>query len=432
VTVSVVGVHGLPEIRSGDDLGELLAGRIPDLRDGDIVVVTSKVVSKAEGRVVTVPAGGDREQVREAAIDSESVREVARRGRTRIVLTRHGFVLASAGVDTSNVAADTVALLPEDSDASAARIRARLLARRGVDVAVVVSDTLGRPWRRGLTDAAVGVAGMGAVADLRGAVDGYGNALEMTEVAVADEVAAAAELVMGKLDAVPAAVVRGVDFPPDDGLGVRALLRPDAEDMFSLGTVEARRSAVPARRTVRSFSGRPVPLELLERAVAAALTAPAPHHTTPWRFALVRERRAALLAAMEGAWRADLAGDGLDAQGVAARVARGGVLHRAPELVVPFLVRSGSHEWPDPRRAAAEERMFVVAGGAGVENLLIALAAEGLGAAWVGSTLFCPDVVREALAVPGDWEPLGAVAIGWPAAPVAPREPGGGDVLVAR
>ncbi len=432
MTVECFGVGGLPEIRPGDDLGALIADAVPDLRAGDVVVVTSKIVSKAEGRLVAVPAGQSRAQVREAAVSAEAVREVASRGRTRIVVTRHGFVLASAGVDTSNVPGDTVALLPLDSDASAARIRSSLEARFGVPVAVVVTDTLGRPWRAGLTDAAIGVAGMGAVLDLRGSSDGFGNALEMTEIAIADEVAAAAELVMGKLDGVPVAVVRGVALPPDDGRGVRALLRPAEEDMFSLGTVEARRSAVPGRRTVRWFSSRPVPWELLERAVAAALTAPAPHHSVPWRFAVVRSRsrRAALLDGMESAWRADLAADGVTGEAADQRVARGQVLRRAPEIVVPFLVRSEAQDYPDERRAAGESAMFTLAGGAGVASLLIALAAEGLGSAWVGSTLFCPAVVVAALGVPADWEPLGAVAVGWPSVAPAARGPLGVEGLL--
>jgi coenzyme F420-0:L-glutamate ligase/coenzyme F420-1:gamma-L-glutamate ligase len=418
VTYTVTGVEGLPEVREGDDLAALLDGT--DLRDGDVVVVTSKVVSKAEGRLV--PVTGDPEEQRQALIDAESVREVARRGPTRITETRHGFILASAGVDTSNVDRDVIALLPVDPDESARRLRDGIAVRRGVDVAVVVSDTFGRPWRKGLTDVAIGVAGMGAVRDFVGQTDAYGNELAMTQVAEADEIAAAAELVMGKLGGVPVAVVRGVTPPPDDGLGAKAMLRSAAEDMFRTGTDEV----VTSRRTVRAFLPDRVDPALLQRAIAAAVTAPAPHHTTPWRFVLVDtdEARTALLSAMRSAWVSDLTADGLPPERIARRLAKSdALLGAAPYLVVPCLVIEGAHDYPDERRRTAEREMFLVSMGAAVENLLIALSASGLGACWVSSTMFCPEPVRRALGLPDDWDPMGAIAVGKPAVTPPPRPP---------
>ncbi len=421
--LSVEPVLGLPEVQPGDDLAELIAATGVPLAAGDVVVVTSKVVSKAEGRLV--PAGDDREATRLAAVDAESVRVVAARGRTRIVQTRAGLVMANAGVDTSNIDKDTIALLPVDPDASAARIRAGLAERRGVDVAVIVTDTFGRPWRQGLTDVAIGLSGLAALRSHIGAVDDYGNELGMTEMAEADELASAAELVAGKLAGVPVVVIRGYEAVPDDGRGAGALVRDPSEDLFRVGANEAfeagQQAAASHRRTVREFTAEPVAPALLGAAIADAVTAPAPHHTQPWRFVVVEQRREEFLAAMAEAWTADLRRDGFDEAAIARRLRRGDVLHRAPALVVPCLVRDGAHGYPDERRAAAEERMFVVSGGAAVQNLLISLAAHGLGACWVSSALFCAPAVRAVLDLPPDWEPLGTIGVGHPAAPPPDR-----------
>ncbi len=228
--LAVLPVLGIPEVRRGDVLAELVAERA-QLADGDVVVVTQKVVSKAEGRVVTLdPADASG---RAALVEAEAVRVLRRRGELVVAETLHGFVCANAGVDVSNVPVGRAALLPVDPDRSARRIRDGLRARAAVEVAVIVSDTFGRPWRRGATDVAIGCAGIAALLDLRGTADASGRALAVTEVAVADELAAAAELVMGKSDGIPAAVVRGVNPAWLREGSVRAeLVRPPREDLF--------------------------------------------------------------------------------------------------------------------------------------------------------------------------------------------------------
>jgi coenzyme F420-0:L-glutamate ligase/coenzyme F420-1:gamma-L-glutamate ligase len=231
----VLPVTGIGEVVPGTDLAELIAAAVrahgPELHDGDVVVVTQKVVSKSEGRLVELDH--DDAAAKAALVEGESVRILRRRGELMISETRHGFVCANAGVDLSNVGEGTAALLPEDPDRSARRLRAGLQRALGVAVGIVVSDTFGRPWRRGVTDVAIGCAGVAGVVDLKGTPDAGGRELVATEICVADEIASAAELVMGKNRGVPVAVVRGLAsdwLRPGD---VRSeVIRPPAEDLF--------------------------------------------------------------------------------------------------------------------------------------------------------------------------------------------------------
>ena len=234
--LEVFGIEGIGEIRAGDDL----AGHIADaaaagsgtaLVDGDVVVVTQKVVSKAEDMLVAIDPTDPLSH--KPLVEAESVRILRRRGELVISETKHGFVCANAGIDLSNVERGYAALLPNDSDRSARRIRDGLRARAGVEVAVIVSDTFGRTWRRGVTDVAIGCAGIGAILDLRGTTDALGREMQVTEVAVVDEIASAAELVMGKVDGVPAAVVRGVDASWLRRGSVRdEIIRSPEDDLF--------------------------------------------------------------------------------------------------------------------------------------------------------------------------------------------------------
>jgi coenzyme F420-0:L-glutamate ligase/coenzyme F420-1:gamma-L-glutamate ligase len=234
--IALIAIRGIGEILPGDNLATHIATATsgegaPTLRDGDVVIVTQQVVSKAEGQIVQIDV--DDPMAKIALVEQESVRVLRRRGELRITETRHGFICANSGVDLSNVDAGTAALLPVDPDRSARRIRADLKRALDVTVGVIISDTFGRPWRRGVTDIALGCAGVAAVVDLRGTPDATGRILAATEVCVADELCSAAELVMGKDKGVPVAIVRGV--PADwlrDGSVREEIIRPASEDLF--------------------------------------------------------------------------------------------------------------------------------------------------------------------------------------------------------
>ena len=358
-------VTGIGDVTPGADLAALIMAAAPWLEDGDVVVVTSKIVSKAEGRLAAVPlAGPEREAARDRITRAETAREVARRGSTRIVQTRHGFVLASAGIDASNVDRSHLVLLPQDPDGSARKLRADL-QRHGRDVAVVVTDTMGRPWRLGLVDLAIGAAGVDALADHRGAVDPYGNELHITQMAQIDELAAAAELVKGKIDQVPVAVVRGFGAPPaGDGAGAAVLVRDAEHDLFALGTAEARARGRHEAATLAdpaAFGAGEVDPAAVDRALV----------TVGAGFARVTD------PAGRDKLR-DLAPPG------------------AAEFVVPAAP-------PDPVRAARA--------GAAVHRLRAELAALHLASAWVDAD---PAMVTALVALPAGTVPLGLLAIGRP------------------
>jgi coenzyme F420-0:L-glutamate ligase / coenzyme F420-1:gamma-L-glutamate ligase len=387
--LTVWPLPGLPEVRPGDDLAGLLVAAVGaaglELADGDVLAVTSKVVAKAEGRLVPLPddpAGRDR--VHAETVAAETVRVVARRGRLVIAETRQGPVGANALVDASNAGGDRLVLLPADPDASAARLRAAVEALCGREVAVVVTDTLGRPWRLGQTDVAVGLAGMGAVEDWRGRPDGDGRLLEVTEVAIADEVAAAADLVKGKASRVPAALLRGVPRPTGDG-GARDLVRPPAEDLFrTAGTAGDLLAFLEALVAPGRLLPDPVDRQTIMQAVRTAATA------TPQLRVVEAASPAARAVCLPGV-PAGLAG--------------------APVLLVPCLIEDagGPADAPsDSGPAAGGEPDPALAGGAAVRTLVLGLHAQGL----AGAVLPAPAGLAAALRLPAGWRPLGLVATG--------------------
>jgi coenzyme F420-0:L-glutamate ligase / coenzyme F420-1:gamma-L-glutamate ligase len=415
VSVEVLPVEGLPEVRPGDDLPAMLSAALHDLRSWDVVAVTQKIVSKAEGRVVPDTDGHD------AWVARETRRVVARRGDVVISETRHGFVCANAGVDASNVEPGSLALLPEHPDASAEAIRTRLGEDRGADIGVVVTDTFGRPWRRGVVNVAIGCAGLPALVDLRGTKDHFGRVLESTIVALADEVAAASGLVMGKDAMVPAAIVRGLT-PVGPPIAAAELVRPPDEDLFRESPLES----IRARRSVREFRAAAVPRDAIEEAVRAACTSPAPHHTRPWLFVAleteVAKRR--LLGAMAEAWVRDLRADATPQALIDRRVSRSdALLDGAPVLIVPAVSLHGAVPYADSRRADAERETFLLSAGGAVQSLMLALHAQGLASCWAPSTLFCKDETRDALDLDDEWEPMGIVACGWPSGDPSPSRP---------
>jgi coenzyme F420-0:L-glutamate ligase/coenzyme F420-1:gamma-L-glutamate ligase len=377
--LEILPVTGIGEVAPDSDLAALIMVAAPWLEDGDVLVVTSKIVSKAEGRLVDVPeTGPEREAVRDAVLAAETARVVARRGPTRIVQTHHGLVMAAAGIDASNVERSRLVLLPVDPDASARALRAELRERYDRRVGVIITDTMGRPWRLGLSDVAIGAAGLHPVRDYRGEVDPYGNELQVTQMADIDELAGAGELVKGKYDGVPVAVVRGYGrMTDDDGPGARALVRNAEEDMFSLGTAEARalgRSDTATLGDATGFAHLPVNPELVAAALETVRTAgPAAAAFTHVTDAGVRDKLR------------DLAPSG------------------AAEVVVPYVPAAAADRW-----AAAEA-------GAAVHRLRAALAAAGLATAWVRADA---ATISDLATPPPGHEPLGLLAVGTPAGQV--------------
>ncbi|MEX0832004.1 MAG: coenzyme F420-0:L-glutamate ligase [Nitriliruptoraceae bacterium] len=432
--VTIIPIPSAHRFGVGDDIVDELATALStatqQLRDGDIVCVVSKVVSLSEGQLVAI-AGDDARQSRRDLARSQASMIVADTPGVLVTRTPHGFVLANGGIDASNVDDGHALLLPVDADQSAHRLRRVIAEHLGVNVAVVITDSFGRPWRHGQLDTAIGAAGLATLRDERGGTDLDGRPLEVTMAALVDAVAAASDLVRSKASGTPFVILRGLApqvagrSGQPDGV-VATIVRPIEEDLFAHGGPTAADHAIRARRTVRSYDATAaVPDDAIAAAIAAAVTAPAPHHTKPWRFVrLDGDVRSDLLDAMEQQWRRDLSDDGVEQAAIERRISRSDELLRtAPVLLAAFVALDGAQKYSDIRRSQAERDLFVLSAGAALANAQIALAARGLGAAWLSTTAFCPQVSRRVLDLPESWQSVGMLTIGWPAGPAQPREP---------
>ena len=406
--VRVIPLTGIPEVTPGDDLAALLVRAIESerlrLEDDDIVAVTQKVVSKAEGRVVAEGPDG-----KVAWVARETQRVVATREELVIAETRHGFVCANAGVDASNVAPGFLTLLPEDPDGSAERIRNAIADATGARIGVVVTDTFGRAWRQGVVNVAIGCAGLPSIVDLRGSKDAVGRVLEATIVAMADEVAAASGLVMGKAGGIPAAVVRGVRAE-EAPLPASELIRSPEEDLFR----ESLQQTLTSIRAAVRFGRGDVPRAPVEDAVRAALHAARVAFSAldeegegadRWLFVGVRPGpvRLRLEAALDDAY--------------------GPTLAEAPLLIVPLIacaeVGGSDVDGSSPERDAVRIRA-----GAGIQSLRLALHAQGFSSSWSGATLGRRVETLDALGIADEWTPLGVIAAGPSSSePVPPASP---------
>jgi coenzyme F420-0:L-glutamate ligase/coenzyme F420-1:gamma-L-glutamate ligase len=438
-TAHFTALAGVPTVKPGDDLVGIIAAALTAsneiLRDGDILIIAQKIVSKAENRFVRLrdvtPSAEARRLAREVDKDARLVELILRessevvRHRRDLLIVAHklGLVLANGGIDRSNVGRDgaeddTVLLLPANPDQTAADLCGALRARFGIEAGVIINDSLGRAFRKGTVGVAIGASGVATLADLRGTPDLHDRPLQSTEVGLADEIAAAASLLMGQAnEGRPIVVARGI--PNARGRGTAGdLIRPKAMDTFRTIPAAAIAGLLGGRRSIRQYTLAPVPADLVEQVLDAAMTAPSAHNRQPWRFAVLTAAGAKerLATAMGERLRADRARDGDPAEMIEQDVARSvRRITGAPVAVVVCLTMEDMDVYPDARRAAAEQQMAVQGTAMAMQNLLLAAHAAGLGASIMCAPLFCPDSVRAALALPPQWQPQALVTLGYPA-----------------
>jgi coenzyme F420-0:L-glutamate ligase/coenzyme F420-1:gamma-L-glutamate ligase len=430
-----VALAGVPLVKPGNDLATIifamLAASHEKLCDGDVVVIAQKIVSKAEGRIVRLASVSPSTEAQLLArkvnkdprlvelILRESDEVVRYRRDVLIVAHRLGFVMANAGIDLSNIEQgsgdDTALLLPENPDATCSQLRKTIKALSGADVAVIINDSHGRAFRNGTVGVAIGASGLPALTDLRGHADLYRRQLQSTEVAIADEIASAASLLMGQADeGRPIVVARGIPMKRRNGTAAE-LIRAKNLDLFRSSAPDA---LLRDRRSIRRYTGQPVPDALLEQVLEIATCAPSAHNRQPWRFAVLKNSAAKerLAFAMGERLRRDRTcdTDNSDAieQDVARSIAR---ITGAPIVVVVCLTMEDMDRYPDDRRNAAERQMAVQGTAMAIQNMLIAAHGAGLGASVMCAPLFCPDTVRTAINLPTRWDPQALVTLGYAA-----------------
>jgi coenzyme F420-0:L-glutamate ligase/coenzyme F420-1:gamma-L-glutamate ligase len=429
---------GIPLVKPGDDLADVilhgLAASGEALRDSDVIIIAQKIVSKAENRLVrldTIRPSPEAERLaRDVNKDARLVELILRestevvRHRRDVLIVAHklGLVLANAGIDQSNVEhgahEDMALLLPENPDATCLQLREALRVRAGAEVAVIINDSHGRAFRNGTVGVAIGASGLPALADLRGLPDLYGRRLQSTEVALADEIASAASLLMGQAgEGRPIVLARGIVNARGEGAAAD-LVRPKKIDLFRTPPEPGPTAAPGRRRSIRSYTSTPVSDDLIKRVLEAATEAPSAHNRQPWRFAVLKGAagRHRLARAMGERLRADRSRDGDASELIEQDVARSiGRITGAPVAILVCLTMEDMDVYPDARRAAAEHQMAVQGTAMATQNLLLAAHVAGLGAGIMCAPLFCPDTVRAALALPARWEPQALVTMGFPA-----------------
>ncbi len=431
----LVALAGVSLVKPGDDLATVILGALAasqeKLCDGDVLVVAQKIVSKAEGRIVRLASVSPSAEAQSLArkvnkdprlvelILRESSEVVRYRRDVLIVAHRLGFVMANAGIDHSNVEQgagdDTALLLPENPDATCAQLRQTIKTLTGADVAVIINDSQGRAFRNGTVGVAIGASGLPALSDLRGHADLYSRKLQSTEVAIADEIASAASLLMGQADeGQPIVVVRGIPINRRNGTAAE-LIRAKNLDLFRSPAPDA---LLRGRRSIRRYTKQRVPDALLELVLETATCAPSAHNRQPWRFAVLKNFAAKerLAFAMGERLRCDRTRDGdrSDAieQDVARSIAR---ITGAPIVVIVCLTMQDMDRYPDDWRNAAERQMAVQGTAMAIQNMLIAAHGAGLGASVMCAPLFCPDTVRTAAGLPTHWDPQALVTLGYAA-----------------
>jgi coenzyme F420-0:L-glutamate ligase/coenzyme F420-1:gamma-L-glutamate ligase len=435
LSVRLIALPGIPLIQPQDDLAAIILAGLgasgEKLSNGDVVVIAQKIVSKSEGRIVKLGTVSPSDRAQEIArtvnkdprlvelILRESTEVIRQRRDVLIVAHRLGLIMANAGIDLSNVqhdaVNDTALLLPEDPDRTCAQLRQKLRELTGVEVAVLISDSHGRAFRNGIVGVAIGASGLPALTDRRGEPDLYGRQLQSTEVALADEIASAASLLMGQADeGRPIVIARGVPMHRRDG-SAADLIRPQHIDLFRAPSGE---TMLRSRRSIRRYLPKVVPPTILQTILETATCAPSAHNRQPWRFAIIEDAgtKERLADAMGARLRADRSRDGDALDKIEKDVARSFTrIVSAPTLVLTCMTMEDMDRYPDAQRSAAERLMAVQGTAMAIQTLLLAAHAAGLGASVMCAPLFCPDIVRSALDLPPDWEPQALVTLGFPA-----------------